>query len=216
MLTRTQGTKAQLEKLTAHIYTKSEINLFNITEGIENNPVRKHYEALRSRLAYRAIIKNSTQSTRYLLPGQLSMFYYHTPKYKDELEYYDRVPLTLFCGITRTKDGNIREVGFNLHYFPPFTRKKIFAQVYNAFKPYWEMQFNRPSRKPNMMVSYNTIKAICKANQKLAFGVRMYIPVLRGATFLIPTRLFSTAFYTEGIFSKATRVQIRRFWREYD
>ena len=54
------------------------------------------------------------------------MFYYNEPKFKEELEYYDKTPLTLFCGITRTKDNTIREVGFNLHYFPPYTRARIF------------------------------------------------------------------------------------------
>ena len=54
-----------------------------------------------------------------------------------------------------------------------------------------------------------------KRNTKIAFGIKMYIPVLRGATFVIPTRLFSTAFYTEGKFSKATLQQIFKFWRQF-
>ena len=52
-------------------------------------------------------------------------------------------------------------------------------------------------------------------NLKLAFGIKMYIPVLRGNSFVLPTRLMSTAFYTEGHFSKATLQQIFKFWRQF-
>ena len=43
----------------------------------------------------------------------------------------------------------------------------------------------------------------------------MYIPTLRQQTYIIPTRLLGTAFYTEGNFSKATLAQIRKFWRQF-
>jgi hypothetical protein len=59
------------------------------------------------------------------------------------------------------------------------------------------------------------LKHLLKTNQKIAFGTKMYIPVLRGATFNIPARLLPTAFYTEGKFSKATLQQIFHFWRQF-
>ena len=64
-------------------------------------------------------------------------------------------------------------------------------------------------------MSYDMLKHLLKTNQKIAFGTKMYIPVLRGITYQIPSRLFSTAFYTEGKFSKATLQQIWHFWRQF-
>jgi hypothetical protein len=84
-----------------------------------------------------------------------------------------------------------------------------------VFKPYFDKYFNEASTKPNMFISYKKLKALLRSNTKIAFGIKMYIPVLRGATFVIPTRLLSTAFYTEGKFSKATLQQIFRFWRQF-
>lgn len=204
-----------LSKLTSYIYDKDEIDEFNIVEAINNHPLAKKPTNMRSKLAYKELIKNIKPTTKYLLPGQLVMFEYKEPKYKEELAYYDGTPLTLFCGITRTKDGNIREIGFNLHYYPPFTRAKVLASAYNAFKPYFNRFFNEPSNRPNMMISYDRLMRLSKANQHLAFGIKMYIPVLRGQSYVVPTRLFSTAFYTEGHFSKATLGEVQRFWRRF-
>ena len=54
-----------------------------------------------------------------------------------------------------------------------------------------------------------------KVNDKIGFGIKMYVPVLRGRSYVIPTRLLPTAFYTEGHFSKATLQQIFKFWRQF-
>ena len=149
------------------------------------------------------------------MPGQVVLFHYAEPKFKEELEYYDRTPFTLFLGITRTKDGNIREIGLNLHYYPPFTRARILNQTYNVFKPYFDKNFNEVTGKPNMFISYKKLKHLMRRNIKIGFGIKMYIPVLRQASWVIPTRLLSTAMYTEGHFSKATLQQIYHFWRQF-
>lgn len=211
----TVGSLQNLKLLTQHKYTDEEIANFNIREAIENHPVQHRPVNTRSRLSYHQLLKHGLRTTKYLLPGQMAMFYYNDPKYKETLEYYDKTPLVLFCGITRTKDNTIREIGLNLHFFPPFTRTRIFELCYNAFKPYWEKNFNDPSIKPNTHVSWQALKAICSKSEKLAFGVRMYIPVLRSPAWIIPPRLFSTAYMTEGHFSKATMKQIFKFWRKF-
>ena len=212
----TLGTLQNLKLLTSHIYTDDEIENFDIREAISNHPIAHRPVNTRSRLAYQQLMKNTKTTTKYLLPGQLCMFYYNEPKFKEELEYYDKTPLTLFCGITRTKDNTIREVGFNLHYFPPFTRARILELCYVAFMPYWEKNFNEHDGKPNTHISYKAIKKICSRSDKLAFGIKMYVPILRSEAWVIPPRLFSTAFYTEGHFSKATMNQIFKFWRTFE
>ncbi len=211
----TLGYSGTLKEISSRIYDPEEIKIYQLDEAINNHPLAKRPTAIRSKLAYKEILHNAKLTKKYLLPGQVVLFHYAEPKYKEELEYYDKTPFTLFLGITRTNDGNIREVGLNLHYYPPFSRARILTHTYNVFKPYFDKNFNEVTGKPNTFISYDRLKHLMKANLKIAFGIKMYIPVLRQASWLIPTRLLSTAIYTEGHFSKATLQQIFRFWRQF-
>lgn len=211
----TVGAVQDLSKLTHKIYTPEEIKEFSMEAAINNHPLAKKPVLLRSKLAYAQLFKVLKPTKKYLLPGGLYTFNYRDPKLKESLDYFDGSPMCIMVGITRTNDGVIREIGFNLHYYPPYARAKIFIQVYNTFKQYFWKNFNQVNGKPNMMISYDALMRLCKRNAKIGFGIRMYIPVLRGVTYEIPTRLFSTAFYTEGRFSGATLMQIQSFWRRY-
>jgi len=211
----TLGHVFNLKDLDRKIYNENEIKHFDLMESINEHPLSKRPTAIRSKLAYKEIMTITKPTKKYLLPGQLVLFHYAQPKFKEELEYYDASPLTLFCGITRTEDGNIREVGINLHYYPPFTRTKVIDAVYKHFKPYFDKNFNEVSGKPNTWISYSSVKHLMKSGTKLGFGIRMYIPVLRGASYVLPTRLVPTACYTEGHFSNATLQQIFHFWRNF-
>lgn len=207
--------KDKISNIVDHEYTDDEIDEYQITEAINNHPLAKRPTNIRSKLAYKEIISNLKPTKKYLLPGQLCVFEYLEPKYKEDLDFYDRTPLVLFLGITRTNDGNIREVGLNLHLFPPFTRAKILNKTYQSFKPYFQKYFNEASNKPNTVISWDALKHIMKTNSKIAFGIRMYIPVLRSKSYVLPTKYISTAFFTEGHFSRATLQQVFRFWREF-
>ena len=211
----TLGSPVNLRDITTKIYDLDEIKNYQLDEAINNHPLVKRPTAIRSKLAYKEIIHNTKPTKKYLLPGQVVLFHYNEPKFKEELEYYDRTPFTLFLGITRTKDGNIREVGLNLHFFPPFARARILTHTYNVFKPYFDKNFNDVTGKPNTFISYTRLKHLMRSNLKIAFGIKMYIPVLRQASWLIPTRLLSTAMYTEGHFSQASLQQIFHFWRQF-
>ena len=211
----TLGYSGTLKEISSRIYDPEEIKVYQLDEAINNHPLAKRPTSIRSKLAYKEILHNAKLTKKYLLPGQVILFHYAEPKYKEELEYYDKTPFTLFLGITRTNDGNIREVGLNLHYYPPFSRARILTHTYNVFKPYFDKNFNEVTGKPNTFISYDRLKHLMKTNLKIAFGIKMYIPVLRQASWLIPTRLLSTAIYTEGHFSKATLQQIFHFWRQF-
>lgn len=211
----TLGYSGTLKEISSRIYDPEEIKVYQLDEAINNHPLAKRPTSIRSKLAYKEILHNAKLTKKYLLPGQVVLFHYAEPKYKEELEYYDKTPFTLFLGITRTNDGNIREVGLNLHLFPPFARTRILTHTYNVFKPYFDKNFNDVTGKPNTFISYDRLKHLMKNNLKIAFGIRMYIPVLRQASWLIPTRLLSTAMYTEGHFSKASLQQIYHFWRQF-
>lgn len=212
---RTIGYSGTLRDISTKIYDPDEIKVYQLDEAINEHPLAKRPTAIRSKLAYKEILHNAKVTKKYLLPGQVVLFHYAEPKFKEELEYYDRTPFTLFLGITRTKDGNIREVGLNLHFFPPFARARILTHTYNVFKPYFDKNFNDVTGKPNTFISYDRLKHLMKNNLKIAFGIRMYIPVLRQASWVIPTRLLSTAIFTEGHFSKASLQQIYHFWRQF-
>lgn len=211
----TLGSPVNLRDVTTKIYDPDEIKNYQLDEAINNHPLVKRPTAIRSKLAYKEIIHNTKPTKKYLLPGQVVLFHYAEPKFKEELEYYDRTPFTLFLGITRTKDGNIREVGLNLHYYPPFARARILNHTYEVFKPYFDKNFNDVTGKPNTFISYDRLKHLMRTNLKIAFGIKMYIPVLRQASWVIPTRLLSTAIFTEGHFSKASLQQIFHFWRQF-
>ena len=211
----TLGSPVNLRDITTKIYDLDEIKNYQLDEAINNHPLVKRPTAIRSKLAYKEIIHNTKPTKKYLLPGQVVLFHYAEPKFKEELEYYDRTPFTLFLGITRTKDGNIREVGINLHYYPPFARARILNHTYEVFKPYFDKNFNDVTGKPNTFISYDRLKHLMRTNLKIAFGIKMYIPVLRQASWVIPTRLLSTAIFTEGHFSKASLQQIFHFWRQF-
>lgn len=211
----TLGSPVNLRDVTTKIYDPDEIKNYQLDEAINNHPLVKRPTAIRSKLAYKEIIHNTKPTKKYLLPGQVVLFHYAEPKFKEELEYYDRTPFTLFLGITRTKDGNIREVGLNLHFFPPFARARILNHTYEVFKPYFDKNFNDVTGKPNTFISYDRLKHLMRTNLKIAFGIKMYIPVLRQASWVIPTRLLSTAMYTEGHFSKDSLQQIFHFWRQF-
>lgn len=210
---RTIGDIDDLHDMTKYLYDDDEIKDFRMDEAIQNNPLAKKPTIMRSKLAYRELMKELKPTPKYLLPGQIAMFGYRNPKYKEELEYYDATPCVIFFGITRTNDNTIREIGFNLHYYPPFARMRILNTVYEVFKSYFQKYFNEAPNRPNQFVNYNILKRMLR-RQKIAFGLRMYIPVLRGTTYVIPTRLVPTLAYTEGHFSGATLSNIRKFWRK--
>lgn len=211
----TIGKSKQIELLGKKIYSPEEIKEFDLLEAINTHPLASKPINIRSKLAYSEIIKNTKPTKKYLLPGQLVCFYYRDPKFKEDLDYYDQTPLVLFCGITKDNQGNIREVGFNLHYYPPFARARIYNKVYQTFKQYFWKNFNEVTGKPNMIISYKALMRLCKTNAKIGFGIRMYIPVLRGESWVIPTRLFATSFYTEGHFAKQSLIKIQSFWRRF-
>lgn len=61
--------------------------------------------------------------TNFLIPGKMYMFFY-MPKYKEELPYYDMVPLVL-----PFDRDNTHFTGLNLHYLDYVTRFRLFKEL---------------------------------------------------------------------------------------
>lgn len=209
----TTGKLMTLSDISKHIYDSDEIKGWRMDEAIQNNPLAKKPINMRSKMAYREIMKTIKPTKKYLLPGEMCVFNYSSPKFQADLDYYDATPFVLFFGITRTEQGVIREVGFNLHYYPPFARMKILNTVYEVFKSYYVKYFNESPHKANKYVNYRLLKNMLRS-QKIKFGLKMYIPVLRGNTYVLPTKMIPTAAQTEGHFSGASLAQIKSFWRK--
>ena len=204
-----------LHDLDRFIYDAESIKNFRMDEAINNHPLSHRPTNVRSKLAYADILKVCKPTKKYLLPGQVVLFGYKEPKYKEELEFYDATPLTMFVGIVRTKNGDIREIGINFHMFPPRVRAKMMNTAYEVFKDHFQKCFNDPPEKPYTFINWKTLKHIMKHNVKLAFGIKMYVPVLRGNSYVLPSRLLPTAMYTEGHMAKATLMEVQKFWRQF-
>lgn len=146
-----------------------------------------------------------------ILPGQLIMFNYFEPKTKEELQYYDAMPCTIFFGIVNTKNGK-RVIGFNIHYYPPRIRYQLMNRIFEIFKPMYEKQFNEPLKEEMSYFNYKMlISQLQKA--KLDFGIREYIPQLMANIIPIPVSGWQKAVFTEGHFRKETREQILNYWK---
>lgn len=206
------GRQMDLGEISRHVYSDDEIESWRMDEAIDGSPIAKKPLNMRSKMAYREIMRSLKPTKKYLLPGEMCVFSYSSPKTAADLEYYDATPFVLFFGITRAQDGNIREIGFNLHYYPPLARKKILNTVYEIFKSYYKKYFNDQPHKANTFVNYNLLKRMLRQS-KIKFGLRMYVPSLRGSTWTLPTKMIPVAAMTEGHFNGSTYQNIQRFWR---
>lgn len=146
-----------------------------------------------------------------IMPGQLIMFNYLEPATKEQLEYYDAMPCTIFFGIVNTKNGK-RVIGFNIHYYPPRIRYQLMNRIYEIFKPIYSKHFNEPL---NSEMDYFNYKMLISQLQKakLDFGIREYIPNLMGKIIPIPVSGWPKAVLTEGHFKKQTREAILNYWK---
>lgn len=146
-----------------------------------------------------------------ILPGQLIMFNYFEPATKEQLEYYDAMPCTIFFGIVKTKNGP-RVIGFNIHYYPPRIRFQLMNRIYEIFKPEYSKHFNTPLSEEMSYFNYKMlISQLQKA--KLDFGIREYIPNLMAGIVPVPVSAWPKAVLTEGHFRKETRQQILNYWK---
>lgn len=175
--------------------------LYKANVKTRDNKVRKFMEA---NLDHKS--KNS------VMPGQLVMFNYLEPKTKEDLQYYDAMPCTIFFGVVSTKDGP-RVLGFNIHYYPPRIRYQLMDRIFDIFKPFYLKSWVDPLKNEVSDFNYKMlIRQLQKA--KLDFGVRMYIPKLMSQIIPVPPMYWQKAVFTEGRFRKETREQILSYWRD--
>ena len=178
------------DKLRKHKWYKSNLN-------VRNSRSRDVLEKL-------SRIKTS------IVPGQLIMFDYFEPIHKEELEYYDAMPVTLFFGVFKTEQGK-RVLGFNIHYYPRRIRESLMDKIYEMYKKFYK---DDKVLKKSTGVEYKALLGALKG-AKLDFGVRMYDPNLMRHITPIPASNWPEAILTEGAFKKKTREAIVRYWQNF-
>lgn len=189
---------------------------FSLIKEIKNHPLYKisnRDKKARTMIdEYKKETKNVITSKNKIIPGQLVLFKYLNPKTKEELEYYDASPCTIFFGIFNSSEGK-RVLGFNVHYFPPQIRYNIMEKIFRMYKPFYKKYFERglPGELDAFDYKYLTEEL---ERHNLTFAVRMYIPSLIGDTFIVPPKLWPTALMTEGWFKKETRAAIMNYFKK--
>lgn len=185
---------------------------FDMLKAIRSEPLYKTNVKRRDHRSRKYIDENIKGGNKLdIMPGQLIMFNYFEPATKDELEYYDAMPCTIFFAGVPTAKG-YRVLGFNIHYYPPKIRFQLMNRIYEIFKPIYAETFNKKLDKDMEYFNYKMlISQLQKA--KLDFGIRMYIPKLMTNIVPVPAGAWSKAVLTEGHFKKETREQILNYWK---
>jgi hypothetical protein len=189
---------------------------FSLIKEIKNHPLYKISNRDKKARAmideYKKETKNVITSKTKIIPGQLVLFKYLNPKTKEELEYYDASPCTIFFGKFNSSEGK-RVLGFNVHYFPPTIRYNIMERIFQMYKPFYKKYFEQglPSELDAFDYKYLTEEL---ERHNLTFAVRMYVPQLIGDTFIVPPKLWPTALMTEGWFKKETRAAIMNYFKK--
>lgn len=190
-------------------------NFDMMKDGIQASPLYKANMERRVKMAPRIIRENCEKiGGSKIVPGQMIYFNYFEPKTKEELEYYDATPCTIYFSNYQSING-LRIIGFNLHYYPPRIRYRVMSLIYKLFRPMFDQTWDDG---PDAAMPYFDYQYIIDTLDKynLGFGVRMYIPSLITDARLVPTKWIPTALFTEGNFKKRTREQIMHYWQNWN
>lgn len=119
---------------------------------------------------------NSVESDVFVV-GRLYTFLYDDPKYKDELEFYSALPISLFIGYSAKAPDNPMMI--NVHFIPPQIRTAIFDRIYldnrskiNSIEKL--VVKNKTSDRPLDTTYYDLQKSLVKSGY--GFAIRSYIP----------------------------------------
>lgn len=187
---------------------------FNLYEDIKKSPLYKKDVTKRDDLA-RDFLKTTAIKVKpgeRIVPGQMLIFHYFNPITKEELEYYDASPCTIFFGVYTSNEGK-RIIGFNIHYMPPRTRWIVMSEIFKVFKPIFLKYFESGITKEIDAFDYKYLMEELE-RKKLKFAVRQYDPQRMANIYNIPPQCYTAACYTEGWFKKETRQQILNHWRK--
>lgn len=186
---------------------------YRLLDEIKKSPLYRKSQSADA-IAYEYLTEHiKVMGAGNIQPGQLIIFEYFEPKTKEELEYYDSRPLTIFFNVVTTSQGK-RVLGFNIHYYPPKMRYNIMNTIFSIYKPIYTKYFKEGKESAIDAFDYRyLINALESAG--LEFGVRMYDPSLINRVRMIPPQMWHVAVFTEGWFKKQTRAAIMNYWKQW-
>lgn len=186
---------------------------YSLIREIRSDKLYKDNVRRRNKVSRDVINEIEITGPKDVMPGQLISFNYLNPKTREELEYYDARPVTIFFGEFNTEQGR-RIIGFNIHYYPPRIRFQVMDRIMEIWKPMYLKCWDNGLKGDLSHFDYTWLMQQLD-NVGLGFGVRMYIPNLTGAIRVIPPKLWSKAVFSEGEFKKSTREAILRYWENF-
>lgn len=188
---------------------------YSLLEEIKKSKLFKKSGSTADDIARKKIEESCKTSaiSRYAKAGQLILFKYLEPKTKEELEYYDASPCTIFFGTFKAKEGK-RILGFNIHYYPRNARFNIMDKIFKMYRPVYAKYFDTGLTTDLDAFDYRYLIDQLEEHG-LGFGVRMYIPSLASEPRVINPDMWTTAVYTEGWFKKRTKAAIVQYWRQW-
>ena len=188
------------------------------SEKLYKNNVKDRDTRVRKKYIKEQLETIKKNAVKLALPGQMISFNYLEPILKEELEYYDAMPVTLFFSIITVdipgRGRQKRVLGFNIHYYPPRYRFQIIGKIYELFQKHYDKNPDKPRDRRVPGFDYRKILAALQ-RYGLAFGVRMYDPKLITELKVIPNDGWSKAVLTEGVFGEGTRDAILLKWRNF-
>lgn len=188
------------------------------SEKLYKNNVKDRDTRIRKKYIGEQLETIKKNAVKLALPGQMISFNYLEPILKEELEYYDAMPVTLFFDIITVdipgRGRQKRVLGFNIHYYPPKYRFQIIGKIYELFQKYYDKNPEKPMDRKIPGFDYKKILGPLQ-RYGLAFGVRMYDPKLITELKVIPNDGWSKVVLTEGVFKKKTRDAILLKWKNF-
>lgn len=206
--------------MAKHTVSKSRTKYSKLDRGYSLIKAIRHEKEYKSNIqrrddVVRKLLLNECRLSgpKDAIPGQLISFNYLQPRYKEELEYYDAKPMTIFFGVFQTKEGK-RVIGFNIHYYPPKIRYKIMDRIFEIWRPMYAQAWEDGLRRELRYFDYAwLVEQLEKIG--LTFGVRAYIPEIMAQVRVVPPKLWSKAVFTEGAFRKRSRQNILNYWKNF-
>lgn len=200
-----------LDRTRDKLPSKSEVKDFTLIKAIKKSPL---YGKSGSDDLARKVISEDLTTSGTVLPGELILFKYFEPIHKEELEYYDASPCTIFFGVYTPKGKGKHIVGFNIHYYPPKIRYQVMNRIFEIYRPLYERCFDGSRKKVADFDFRALIQQLQRA--KLDFGIREYDLKLCKDITQIPPKYWQVAVFTEGWFKKRTREAIMNYWKNFN
>lgn len=191
---------------------------WDLRTEIDKNPWKQdpHGGAKAKEWFNKEVIRHSEWFVKrsYMEPGKLYSFRYLEPLTKDNILWWDSMPLTLAFGHYISEEGNVVEMGLNLHHVPMGCRIDTLCAIVDAFKKMYQGELYREKQKSIPMKWQQVAGFVKKFGVEFAF--RSYRPELMSGTICFPYEQWSKAVFLPSIkYEKLNANQILQIYLQY-